>query len=59
MSPTEFAALMIFIPALVFFVWRAGVEWGASALLQGLHEDGYLTQEAQKELELPALDTNE
>lgn len=56
MSPTEFVALMIFIPALVFFVWRAGVQWGASALLQGLHEDGMLTPAAQKELDLPDLE---
>lgn len=52
MTPTEIAALLIFVPALVFFVFKSGFSTGAEKMLNALHASGWLTQAAIKELDL-------
>jgi len=56
MTATEIAALLVFVPALVFFVFRSGFSTGAEKMLQALHASGWLTQAAVKEFDLQAVE---
>jgi hypothetical protein len=52
MTATEVLAIFVFLPAMIFFVFKSGFTSGAEKMLMSLHASGWLTQAAIRELDL-------
>jgi hypothetical protein len=52
MTAMEVLAIFVFLPAMIFLVFRSGFTTGAENMLKALHVSGWLTQAAIRELGL-------
>lgn len=52
MTAIELLALFVFLPTMIFFVFKSGFTTGAENMLKALHASGWLTQAAIRELDL-------